>query len=295
MGTFDGDEEDRDSIDTLTIEAHLNAQEEEDQRDEELEPDEMDLFDTPPSSGGPILRPKQSKKLSETSSWSIASTMASTYADVTSMADTITNDEEDFRVMRSVSIASQGAYSDATEINGALENLDHAIEEFEGDETSSNCSSKLTVRRKASSSVVSSATSAATIVKPPPPSIPVQIIVHEPPPKQSTPDRSQQESLEQSDHDDTEDEEERICQEISMHEGNFPPAPAALVSAICNWKDTGKKDSGYGSQGILKFDSAALSAGKSIELGRNTPSPTAIVPKDEKDLHQYYDRINLNH
>ena len=32
MGTFDGDEEDRDSIDTLTIEAHLNAQEEEDQR-----------------------------------------------------------------------------------------------------------------------------------------------------------------------------------------------------------------------------------------------------------------------
>ena len=43
------------------------------------------------------------------------------------------------RVMRSVSIASQGAYSDATEINGALENLDHAIEEFEGDETSSNC------------------------------------------------------------------------------------------------------------------------------------------------------------
>ena len=43
------------------------------------------------------------------------------------------------RMMRSVSIASQGAYSDATEINGALENLDHAIEEFEGDETSSNC------------------------------------------------------------------------------------------------------------------------------------------------------------
>ena len=42
-------------------------------------------------------------------------------------------------MMRSVSIASQGAYSDATEINGALENLDHAIEEFEGDETSSNC------------------------------------------------------------------------------------------------------------------------------------------------------------
>ena len=32
MSTFDGDEEDRDSIDTLTIEAHLNAQEEEDQR-----------------------------------------------------------------------------------------------------------------------------------------------------------------------------------------------------------------------------------------------------------------------
>ena len=66
-------------------------------KDEELERDEIELFDTPPSSGGPILRPKQSKKLSETSSWSIASTMASTYADVTSMADTITNDEEDFR------------------------------------------------------------------------------------------------------------------------------------------------------------------------------------------------------
>ena len=45
--------------------------------------------------------------------------------------------------------------------------------------------------------------------------------------------------------------------DFSQHEGNYPPAPAAMVSAICNWKETGKKDSGYGSQGILKFDSVS--------------------------------------
>ena len=76
--------------------------------------------------------------------------------------------------MRSVSVTSAGAFSDTSAINGALENLDSAIDQFadtdggdgtvDGGETSSNCSSGLTVYRKPPSTVV----------------VPVKIVVHEP-------------------------------------------------------------------------------------------------------------------
>lgn len=109
--------------------------------------------------------------------------------------------------MRSVSVTSAGAFSDASAINGALKNLDSAIEQFDG-EASSNCSSGLTVYRKPS-----------TVV-------PVQIVVHEPPSQEDVVDNGVRASP--------------------------PPADGASIS-ICDTAGC-KKDSGYGSQGILKID-----------------------------------------
>merc|ERR1719419_1132367 len=152
--------------------------------------------------------------------------------------------------MRSVSMTSTGT---GAAINGALENLDKAIDQFDGG-SSSDCSSSMTTYT----------------VKPS--TVSVQIVVHEPsPPK---PDQASESA------DDRNDATVQECGDGLAKINPIDPCSGC------------KKDSGYGSQGILKIDRAVL--GKATELGRNTPSPTAIVPKDEKDLEQFYERLNLN-
>ena len=117
--------------------------------------------------------------------------------------------------MRSVSVTSAGAYSDASAINGALENLDSAIEQFDGgaETGSSNCSSDLTVYRK-------------------PPSTNVQIVVHEPP--------------------DVGDS----AAAAAVDDENGGIGGGAIISTMCCDASVAgcKKDSGYGSQGVLKID-----------------------------------------
>ena len=114
--------------------------------------------------------------------------------------------------MRSVSVTSAGAFSDASAINGALKNLDSAIEQFDG-EASSNCSSGLTVYRKPS-----------TVV-------PVQIVVYEPPAQ----------------------EEDKDVVDNGVRGSPPPPTDGGASISICD--TTGcKKDSGYGSQGMLRID-----------------------------------------
>ena len=119
--------------------------------------------------------------------------------------------------MRSVSVTSAGAYSDASAINGALENLDSAIEQFDGgaETGSSNCSSDLTVYRK-------------------PPSTNVQIVVHEPPDAGDS----------------------AAAAAVDDDNGGIGGGGGAIISTMCcDVSAAGcKKDSGYGSQGVLKID-----------------------------------------
>ena len=82
---------------------------------------------------------------------------------------------------------------------------------------------------------------------------------------------------------------------------------------------TQKKDSGYGSQGLLRLENVRLpdagilrnlnkisktkhssdrsdtSDNSSQSSGISTPAiPVIIIPKEEKDLKEFYERLNLN-